>query len=794
MLELESGTIPDNAINYMAIGPWHINNQEYTVTKVIVTGNVVALDGANLFAHMHALKTAQVNGIDLSNPTTKSIRWLFLDCGLLTEITGLEQWDTKNITDTKEAFRDCPNLTSLPGITQWNTDAVRDMSFMFYNDVKLNTLDLSGWGTAAAVYMNNMFQNCTNLKTIGNPGLDIPANADQTDMYKNSGLVCTKAGRHHWTDNTHTLDWQETPDSALSECTLTFTNGTVPDHQGSSAANDIPTPWVNDSIIDIEVKEDVNLAPTGGRLLFSTLPSLKTANLGNLYTVGNTDLFGIFWKDPSLTKITGLENWDTSAVKDMGGSFNTTGLKELDLSNWDTKNVEDMHYLFANCPDLETLKGIGGWETAKVTTGYSMYRMFQNDAKLTTLDLYNWDTTGATDVTGMLPPNLEALRLGKKTKLLNTSPNAAFADVNQAATWVDKSGSHNPPDSLNPPWSGTTVQLATRASTNPLGEYVVSGVSYSFPTACTQPGTHTWGTLTWSETLTGEGESAECVLSLDSGTVPDHSAGTTHDTKVPWTDDSVTSATVKPGVRLASNTGQATYAGGRLLFGRLPKVRTIDVTNLNGSGNTDMFGMFWQDPNLTTITGLKNLDTSQVTDMGDTFNLSNLTSLDVSGWDTHNVTDMHYVFDNNPNLKALDLNGWDTGSATSMNQMFPANLQALRLGKKTTLKNAAGNNAFTNMPDHTWTDKSGITSPAWTGNTSALAARAATASPRGTYIVNGFNYTFPPSVEPVSAIPLTGITREQLLRNLLLLLGAGILALAVVAVTRHTRNRWASRH
>ncbi|WEV72390.1 BspA family leucine-rich repeat surface protein [Bifidobacterium sp. ESL0790] len=786
VLSLDSGTVPDHAGTTVTTGiPW----TDDSVTKVTVkegvklapnTGETAYAGGRMLFGRLPKVKTIDVTNLNGSGNT--SMFGMFWEDPVLERIDGLKKLDTSKVTDMVGVF----NVTSLTSLdlSGWDTHNVIDMTYLFTNSPNLKTLDLNGWDTSNVTNMNTMLP--ANLqairlgkktKLLNDPSKAAFANVANQNWADKSGshnppdsltppwsgttvqlatrastsplgeyvvstfsysfsVACTQPGTHTW----GTLTWSETltGEGENAECVLSLDSGTVPDHTGTTMAPGIP--WTDDSVTKVTVKEGVKLAPNagettyaGGRMLFGRLPKVKTIDVTNLNGSGNTSLFGMFWEDPVLETITGINNLDTSKVTDMVGAFNVTSLTSLDLTKWDTSNATDISYLFENCPNLTTITGINKWDTRKATnTAY----MFKNDTSLTTLDLNSWDTTNVTNTVEMLPPNLQALRLGKKTTLKNATNNAAFADVNQPDTWVDKSGSHNPVWGLGSAWTGNTNALAARAATdNPIGEYVISSVSYSFPTACTQPGSHNWDTLTWSETLTGEGESAECVLSLDSGTVPNHNTGDIYNTQVPWTDDSVTSVTVKPNVSLAS-------AGGRFLFGRLPKAQTIDVTNLNSTGNTDMFGMFWEDPVLETIAGLKNLDTSSVTSMRGTFNVSGLTGVDVSGWNTSNVTDMNGIFANNPNLKTLDLNDWDTTHVTDIQDMLPAGLQALRLGKKTTLKNAAGNNAFSNVSDHTWLDQS--TNPSSTvGNTAALATRAAGTSPAGEYIVDGFSYTFP---------------------------------------------------
>ena len=80
--------------------------------------------------------------------------------------------------------------------------------------------------------------------------------------------------------------------------------------------------------------------------------------------------------------------------------------------------------------------------------------------------------------------------------------------------------------------------------------------------------------------------------------------------------------------------------------------------------------MFNHMSNLTTL-NLSNFDTSQVTNMRYMFNgMSNLTTLDLSNFDTSKVTDMQSMFNHMSNLTTLDLSNFNTSKVTDMNYMF----------------------------------------------------------------------------------------------------------------------------
>ena len=83
-----------------------------------------------------------------------------------------------------------------------------------------------------------------------------------------------------------------------------------------------------------------------------------------------------------------------------------------------------------------------------------------------------------------------------------------------------------------------------------------------------------------------------------------------------------------------------------------------------------MSSMF-QDASSLTNLDVSNWNTSNVTNMSGMFShASSLTNLDVSNWNTSNVTDMGSMFSHTSSLTSLDLSNWNTSKVTSMFSMF----------------------------------------------------------------------------------------------------------------------------
>ena len=97
------------------------------------------------------------------------------------------------------------------------------------------------------------------------------------------------------------------------------------------------------------------------------------------------------------------------------------------------------------------------------------------------------------------------------------------------------------------------------------------------------------------------------------------------------------------------------------------QANSIDLSDFDTSNVTDMSGMF-KGSKVTEI-DLSGFDTSKVTGMSWMFYNSALTKIDLSSFDTSKVTNMSGMF-NATKLRELDLSNFDTSNVTNMNSMF----------------------------------------------------------------------------------------------------------------------------
>ena len=95
---------------------------------------------------------------------TSCYKW-FDGCANLTDIEGIENLNTQNVTDMSWMFNCCYALTSLD-VSNFNTEKVTNMSNMFGSCEKLSLLDLSNFNTERVENMSFMFSVCSTLQTI----------------------------------------------------------------------------------------------------------------------------------------------------------------------------------------------------------------------------------------------------------------------------------------------------------------------------------------------------------------------------------------------------------------------------------------------------------------------------------------------------------------------------------------------------------------------------------------------------------------------------------------------------
>ena len=280
-----------------------------------------------------------------ANARPTSCYYWFCGCSKLTDIEGIENLNTENVTNMNSMFDRCSALTLLD-LTNFNTAKVSDMSYMFMGCSALTTIFVSDkFVTDRVTDGRDMFHMCINL--IGAIEYD-GSKSDHTYANYDNGYFSPEGGFHAYAKFNNATG------------TLTFSRG-LSKPAGAydlNVGNNTPE-WSTQ-------KEDIN------KVVFDA--SFANARPTSCYK----------WFDmcTSLTEIEGIENLNTEKVTNMGSMFSGCHvLNPLDVSNFDTQNVEDMSCMFSNCEGLNSLD-LSKFDTQKVT---NMNSMFWNSSALTTI-------------------------------------------------------------------------------------------------------------------------------------------------------------------------------------------------------------------------------------------------------------------------------------------------------------------------------------------------------------------------------------------------------------------------
>ena len=129
---------------------------------------------------------------------------------------------------------------------------------------------------------------------------------------------------------------------------------------------------------------------------------------------------------------------------------------------------------------------------------------------------------------------------------------------------------------------------------------------------------------------------------------------------------------------------------------KIKNILEIDLSNFDTSEVTNMGGMFYGMSNLTTL-NVSHFDTSKVTDMSLMFHgMRDLSALNLSSFNTSQVTDMHNMFYGMSNLTTLNVSHFDTSKVTDMSLMFHGmrDLSALNLSSFNTSQVTDMHNMF----------------------------------------------------------------------------------------------------
>ncbi|MCV3107077.1 BspA family leucine-rich repeat surface protein, partial [Enterococcus hirae] len=657
--------------------PWNSKKVDAkSIKKIVLSGKVVAPeDSRRLFSYSYLTNVTEIEGLsqlDTSNVT--NMEYMFHGMRSVTSL-DVSGFDTSNVTNMDAMFYSMSNVTSLD-VSGFDTSKVTEMAFMFDSMSRLTSLDLNSFDTSKVTVMDSMFFGMQSLTSLDISGFDTSNVAYMGDMFRRMSSL-TSLDLSNFDTSKVTDMGAMFADTPLKKLILGDTFKFV--ESGSENAK-LTSAWKRaDGKGKVYTAADfMNNYGTGDLTAgtyvsatgwWGTSPYNFDENTGTL-TIEAGELSG-YEKSPwnsgtvdyeAIKKI--VLSGKVVAPKYSGYLFSSTytgkqlkNVTEIEgLSQLDTSNVTDMRCMFSDMRSVINLD-VSGFDTSNVT---SMNYMFKNMSSITSLDVSGFDTSNVTGMYTMFQglSRVTSLDLSNFDTHKVTDMRDMFVDtplkkliLGDTFKFVE-SGSENA--KLTSAWKredGTgKVYTAEDFMKNYGTGDLTAGTYVSVETG-------TWGTSPYMfDENTG-------VLTIEAGELSGYEES-------PWNSDKVDSEAIKK-IVLAGKVVAPEDSSNLFSYSYLKNVTEIDgLSQLDTSNVTDMREMF-RGMNSITSLDLSGFDTSNVTDMYAMFyDMSNLTSLDLSNFDTSKVTDMSYMFEGMSSVTSLDLSGFDTSKVTDMSDMF----------------------------------------------------------------------------------------------------------------------------
>ena len=132
----------------------------------------------------------QIEGIEnLNTEEVTNMGSMFSGCHVLNPL-DVSNFDTQNVEDMSEMFVSCMKLKSL-NVSNFDTQKVKNMSSMFYNCNSLTSLDVSNFNTQNVENMSYMFSCCEGLNSLDLSKFDTQKVTNMNSMFWNSSALTT---------------------------------------------------------------------------------------------------------------------------------------------------------------------------------------------------------------------------------------------------------------------------------------------------------------------------------------------------------------------------------------------------------------------------------------------------------------------------------------------------------------------------------------------------------------------------------------------------------------------------
>ncbi len=711
-----------------------------TVTKVWSGTNVTNKAAAWRNSGIEGLVKTVVFDKSFATVKPQTMQLWFNGFKNMTSIVGMENLNVSEVKYMADLFHDCSSLTSID-LSHFNTANVTAMNNMFTNCKALTELNLSTFNTQKVTSATNLFYGCSGLKMIKvGSGFTFSAMSTKAQTVFTSvpfllviapsttavtTLKATLTNKLGWTNSTGHISvntsyspyalWVADQNTLYLVRTAPFVQGdyiwrgktvtnvwSAKQNSWSGVKSKIKKVIIEKSFSEVEAQstaswfQDCTLLSSVDGLAYLNTNNVKSMfqgctalvstsiNVSKLNLQDVTSMASMFQGCTALKSVT-FGSFDSSKVKSMASMFqDCTSLATVNMSGIPTENVTDMSSMFRNCGKLTTLTH--ALKMGNVTTAASMFyhcglksvTLGTSLEKVTTTSTMFEGCPNLTSVTMSfdMPANTTMQQMFKDCENLTTVARYSNWEANTKQVKSMKMLLYNCKSLTSVP--SFQIDNATDLSSMFRGcAMLQSGQSFGSPQNVTSMADMFYGCAKLSYvTFRGSVKNVTDMSNMFYGcsSLSSVSFANFDATKLTTTEKMFSGCSNLTSIVWKGNSGTMStpaLTNMRYMFYNCKNITKIDLSGFNTSNVTDMSALFNYCEKLTDVT--KTLNTSKVTTMASMF--AHCKSLTFAYWqinfNTSKVTDMKYMFYQCEAATTLTFGRqFNTAGVTDMSYMF----------------------------------------------------------------------------------------------------------------------------
>ena len=579
-----------------------------------------------------------------------------------TTALALTNFATATVSNMKAMFKGAKNLTSI-NVSSFDTKNVTDMSYMFDGLEKVAALSVVNFNTENVTDMTYMFRNVKNIFNL------------ITNF--NTAKVVSMKGMFSGVQKVSSLDLQQFDTSHVTDMSEmfkdTFALMTIRMDQTKFITSEVTD--MSHMFDGLKKYGDVNslissfdtAKVTDMSYMFATNSTVTSIDLSNFDMTNVKNISYMFGNDTVLTSVLFPDDFVTEAENLSGLFYNCKSIQMLDLTNWNTASASDMSYMFAGASALVTIDVSEDFVTTAVTKSENMFRGCINILGFagTRYDNNHVDKEYAIiDGTELKKGYLSAGRYEIGANWEFSGDKTAITKIRFAAypeaTPTNVTADWIVTGGLHAYKAGTELTLYASNAKQIYMKENASGLFAGFTNLSVIENLNTLDTAN-TKNMSHMFENTYKLTSFDLSQFDT--------SKV--IDMSYMFANAREIDELdIHNFVTSSVSDMSYMFSGMETIKDLDIVNFDTSNVTNMASMFRGDKKLLEVPTY-NFDTSKVTNMSHMFDgMERAIQMTFDSFNTKNVTDMSYMFSNLASVSSIDVSSFDTRNVINISNMF----------------------------------------------------------------------------------------------------------------------------